>query len=60
MMTAALWLAILALLVFAVALRKSIHDLEDVVAGMEERFNRRLQFLEQNDRALPRPGQKHK
>jgi hypothetical protein len=54
MMTAALWLAILALLILFTALRKSIHDLEDIVAGMEERFNRRLRFLEENQKFPPR------
>jgi hypothetical protein len=44
------WLAILALTLSIVVLRKGIHDLEDVVAGMEERFNRRLTYLEQNQK----------
>ena len=45
-----LWLSILALMLSVLVLRKGIHDLEDIVAGMEERFNRRLTYLEQNQK----------
>ena len=45
-----IWAGILVVFLLTLALRKGLHDLEDIVAGLEERMNRRLTYLEQNQK----------
>jgi hypothetical protein len=44
------WITIDVLCLLILSLWKTVRDLEDQMAGMEQRFNRRLTYLEENQR----------